>query len=147
LKISVRLLLIIVIVGALSSLSPAFAGTVAPPGLASNDQIYPGTPLPDYSWTQLFFSTLGPDDPGFFDLGNFGFLMTGNTMYNFNGDPTYLTYVFGTPPTSNLVGSSPAVAPAPEPGTISLMLLCCAGLLLYRVKLYRLRFRKNAINS
>jgi hypothetical protein len=52
----------------------------------------PGTPLPDYTfpWSTNFFAyTFSPDDPGLFNLGltSGSFLMTGNTYFNFNGDP------------------------------------------------------------
>src|SRR5437016_1085458 len=55
----------------------------------SDDLDSPGKPAADYGFPGglLFSSNLGPSDDGFFDLGLNGFLMTGNTFYNFTGDP------------------------------------------------------------
>jgi hypothetical protein len=119
----------------------------------SNDLNSPGTPLPDYSfpWELSFTSTLGPTDPGFFDLGSFpgSFLMTGNTYYNFTGDARYLILVFSTPVSSGLATqNSGALQATPEPASFWLVagvlfIAGCYGVPGLGVSAFRARYSSN----
>lgn len=97
----------------------------------SDELDFPGSPAPDYGWTLSFISTLSPTDPGFFDLGSLpgSFLMTGNTFFNFTGDPKYLILVFKTVPPSGAALTNTSVQVTPEPATFALTagLLLCFG--------------------
>ena len=119
----------------LASFPNGWAGTIDPAGLQgalvsdnSSDLVLPGTPLPDYMFPgnlNFFRFSFGPGDPALFDLGlgNGSFLFTGNTNFNFTGDPELVIFEGTVPappvsPRNNL----PAV---PEPASLWLLAGAC----------------------
>ncbi|MES1260260.1 MAG: hypothetical protein ABUS49_00895 [Acidobacteriota bacterium] len=116
------------------SLNCGFAETIIQPGHsdapAGNGDIgalnLPGSPVEYYSFSQtpLYFGPFPPPD----DLGSSpgAFLVTGNTFYNFTGDPTLRVYQLNLAPAVNAVVTSSEPSVVPEPRANQLL---AAGLL------------------
>ena len=96
-----------------------------------NDFNFPGTPLVDYFFPpgpDSFPPAFLPGDPGDFSLGQGpdSFLYTGNTYFNYRGDPQLWIIESGAPsqpgPVSPLVPDPSSQQTAPEPQSVWLLM-------------------------